>query len=191
MGVEVVRRVQHQASGRDLGGGAPVNGGVMQIELLHPDPPQDPHGRDAAQPHRCVRVSHGGEQVMAILADGLSQGGALGLGARQALGTERAVLVAHNPAWFGVDLEPVRRGSGQSFQGKAHRFRDAGQAVETAYGSEHVRGVGALPASRPHEVARARQVQNGVKQEPLDPAGDEPRGELAQHAAVKPRIAQR
>ena len=54
-----------------------------------------------------------------------------------------------------------------------------------------MRGAGAPTVAHPDEIARARQVHDGIQQDALFSAADEPRPEPAKHAAVEAGVAQR
>lgn len=75
-------------------------------------------------------------------------------------------------------------------QGSAQRLGHAFETVQSADGSEHMRGVGALPAPGTEQLQVTAHRQKGVEQMLFRASGDETAAELAQNRSLDARVGQ-
>ena len=119
---------------------------VGDTEILHPDLPQQLNSRDLAQPDWCARSYDGSQQLMTIAPD------LLGMGAPHRLPLRDIIVVSPpaiplDPGGIGMSAQPCGSSGRQDIEGRPHGLGHAGETVQRADGSEHMRGVRALAAS--------------------------------------------
>jgi hypothetical protein len=119
------------------------------VVLLHPDRAQRGDGRQLAQPARCARGMHRLQQavaVPAVLPGQLAAGGLAG-GQPQIIDPLPVDLL---PGAVNDPGQPVRGCGGQRLQRRPHALPGQLQPVQAADRRQHVRGIGALPATSPN-----------------------------------------
>src|SRR5918997_3607117 len=119
---------------------------VGETEILHPDLPQQLNGRDLTQPDRCTRSHDGSKQLMTIAPDLLGMGAPLRLPLRDIIVVSPPAIPL-DPGGSGMSAQPCGSRGRQDIEGRPLGLRYAGETVQRADGSEHMRGVGALTAS--------------------------------------------
>jgi hypothetical protein len=96
---------------------------LSSIELLNPDPAQDPYGRHLAEPRRSRRVSNSGQEEATICTYLLGQRVALGTTWRQAIVLKPATVTV-KPHSRHLSQQPVWHGDSQGVEGVAQGFAD-------------------------------------------------------------------
>lgn len=155
------------------------------LEVLHPDPAEQDHGRDLAEPGRRVGRAHGRQECVSIAADlfGMSTTGCLALRDVQIV---RGFGVTLAPGFLGVGTQPLGSSDREGIERGTQGLGDSTEAVEAAHGPQNMRAVGALTASRDQKPALAAQGQERVEQERLGVAGHERRRRAAAHLPDPP-----
>ncbi len=157
--------------------------------VLDPHPPQRLHRRHLPQPGWGLVGGDRREQGHAVGTDEFGELSPRLLALREPVFVA-AALVPLRPLGVGSIAHPIGRGHGQVVERVPQRFPRQFQPVEGADGGQHVRGVGALPATGLEQAQLAEAAQEHVEQEPLGAARDQAAAELAEDRVVEAGVGQ-